>query len=167
MSINFTPLKYNNNSSFNNYNSSPNKEHQFPSNNFNHFSTLSKLSVIKEKNNSNNLDSLNLNSPIKNLNFDEKDLNNNELNNSFKNISINNINESKESFLIQELKKQYDQRIISLYNNIKMVISKIENDDILASMRDDMDSNNSPFITNRIKEIIDDNFYSEKEKIIE
>ena len=48
-----------------------------------------------------------------------------------------------------------------------MVLSNIENDDILASMRDDMDSNNSPFITNLIKEIIDDNFCKEKEKMIE
>ena len=172
MSINFTPLKYNNISSSNKINpeyisnTSPNNK-QTPINIFNHYSTLSEL---KENNNNNNYITSNFNSPLKNI-----DLNNNELINSSKNSNnnkINNINENNnisnnENNLINELKKQYDERIISLYNNIKIVISKIENDDILASMRDDMDSSNSPFITNRIKEIIDDNFYAEKEKINE
>ena len=79
-----------------------------------------------------------------------------------------NLNENdNQNNLLNELRKQYNERIINLHNNMKMVISKIENDDILASMRDDMDSTNSPFINNRIKEIIDENLYKEKEQLIE
>ena len=174
--MNFTPLKYNDNSSLNKFTTdyismtSPNKD-QTQLNNFNHFSALSDMSSLKENNN-NNFNSSNFISPTKNIILDKKDLNtNNELINSFKNTNINNTNNvnenNNENNLIQELKKQYDERIISLYNNVKTVISKLENDDILASMRDDIDCNNSPFVNNRIKEIIDENFYSEKEKMIE
>ena len=73
MSINFTPLKTNNNSNSiklnnTNYitNTSPNKE-QNPSNNFNHFSAISDISGLKDNNFNNNLNSSNYNSPMKNL----------------------------------------------------------------------------------------------------
>ena len=155
MSKNFTPLNYSSNSSSkNNYtnyisntNNSPNQE-QFSSNNINHFLAMTDISGMKETNFNNNTNT--------NLNSSNCNSNNNEFNNSFRNTKMNktdifnatnnNNNTDNESSLIQQLRKDYDERIISLYNNIKMVISKIENDDILASMRDDMDSNNSPFI---------------------
>ena len=175
MSKNFTPLNYSSNSSsknnntnyISNTNNSPNQD-KFSSNNINHFSAMPDISGMKEVNfnNNNNI----------NLNTSNCNSNTNEFNNSFRNTKMNktdifnvtnNNNIDNESSLIQQLRKDYDERIISLYNNIKMVISKIENDDILASMRDDMDNNNSPFINDRIKEILDENFYTEKEKIIE
>ena len=163
MSINFTPLNINNSlysnktNTNNNLNTFPNNDF-IPLNNFNNSSVITDISGKKEINYK-----FNLNSEL-----NQNETNSNELINSFRNSDINNINNNNnENNLIKQLKKEYDQRISSLYNNIKMVISKIENDDILASMRDDMDNNNSPFITDRIKEIIDDNFYKEKEKIIE
>ena len=94
MSINFTPLKYNNNLASNKFNpeyisnTSPNNE-QTPINIFNHYSTLSDISALKENNNNNNFNTSNFNTSIKNI-----DLNNNELINSFKNSNINNINEN-------------------------------------------------------------------------
>ena len=104
MSMNFTPLKYNKNSSLNNFNTdyisttSPNKD-QTPSNNFNHFSALSDISALKENNNNNFNSSNFISSPTKNIILDKKDLNNNESINSFKNtntnININNINNKK------------------------------------------------------------------------
>ena len=177
MSMNNSPLKLSNNNFSENYisNTSPNDDQQYTFNNYNHFSSFPSfsnthgLNINNDFEQQNNIDTsfqkLTFN---KNNNQNNNDYNSNELITSFKNMNIENNNITNgENNLINELRKQYDERIISLHNNMKMVISKIENDDILASMRDDMESTNSPFITNRIKEIIDDNLYKEKEKIIE
>lgn len=68
---------------------------------------------------------------------------------------------------ISELKKLYDERIISLYNNIRVTTLQLQTDDLLSTMRNDITtSQNSEFIISRTKEIIDDEFYSEKEKTI-
>ena len=75
---------------------------------------------------------------------------------------------SKDPEDISTLKKAYDDRIISLYNNLRVVISKLQTDDLLTTMRNDNTniSGNEEFITSRIKEILDEEFYSEKEKTI-
>ena len=68
---------------------------------------------------------------------------------------------------IAELKKLYDERIISLYNNIRVTTLQLQTDDLLSTMRNDIStSQNSEFILSRTKEIIDGEFYSEKEKTI-
>ena len=176
MSMNNSPLKLSNNNFYENYisNTSPNDEQLYTFNNYNQFSSfpsypnthgLNINNDLEQNNSENSFQKLTFN---KNQNQNNNDYNSNELITSFKNTNIENNNIiNEENNLINELRKQYDERIVSLHNNIKIVISKIENDDILASMRDDMESNNSPFIENRIKEIIDENLYKEKEKIIE
>ena len=173
MSNNDSPLKFNHTNFSENYisNTSPNDEQHYTFNNFNQFSSFPSYPNIQGQNINNinndfiqnNVDSFFQKKSFNQNQNNNNDFSSNELITSFKNMNIDN----GENNLINELRKQYDERIISLHNNMKMVISKIENDDILASMRDDMESTNSPFITNRIKEIIDDNLYKEKEKMIE
>ena len=147
MSINYSPLKLTNENINNNYisNTIPNEDQTSTFTNFNHFSSFN-------------------NQKITNCNYN---IDSNELINSFKIIQSNSFNNDDKNEIINQLRKEYDSRIINLHNNIKKVISKLENDDVLASMRDDMDSANTPLIDSRIKEIIDENLYKEKENIIE
>ena len=175
MSINYSPLKLSPQDIQGNYisNTSPNFEQRNLFNNNNQFSSFPSYPNNQEEQNINNeLTQENADSSYQKLSFNNN-YSINDLINTFKNINNDNVNENTnlsnntESNLLNELRKQYDERIMSLHENMKMVLSKIENDDILASMRDDMESNNSPFITNRIKEILDENFYKEKEKMIE
>lgn len=63
-----------------------------------------------------------------------------------------------------QLKKLYDERVNSLYNNIKSIAGKFEGDEILNTMKHDSISNE--FITQRVKEIIDINLTKEKEEIL-
>ena len=177
MSNNNSPLKLNNSNFSEKYisNTSPNDEQYNTLNNYNQFSSFPSYPNTQGLNINNDLEQQNnTDTSFQQLTFNKKynqsnnDYNSNELITSFKNLNIENNNIiTEENNLINELRKQYDERIVSLHNNMKMVISKIENDDILASMRDDMENTNSPFITNRIKEIIDENLYKEKEKMIE
>ena len=166
MSINYNPLKLSSNNFPGNYisNTSPNNEQCSNFNNYNHYSSFPIGQNIQEQNTNNDFSEEKADSSFQKIPFTQNNFPPNELINSFKNSNNDNNNEN---YLLNELRKQYNERITSLHDNMKMVISKIENDDILASMRDDMDSANSPFINNRIKEIIDENLYQEKEKIIE
>ena len=63
-----------------------------------------------------------------------------------------------------QLKKLYDERVNSLYNNIKLIASKFDNDDILNTMKNDAISNE--FIHQRLKEIIDETLSKEKEDLL-
>ena len=156
MSINYSPLKLSSGNFQENYisNTSPNEEQNNICNNFIHYSSFPIDSNNQEQNINDNLSQEKADSSFQKITFRQNNFAQNDLINSFKNINNDKVNENNsENNLLNELRKQYDERIISLHNNMKMVLSKIENDDILASMRDDMDSNNSPFITNRIKEI--------------
>ena len=63
-----------------------------------------------------------------------------------------------------QLKKLYDERITSLYNNIKIIASKFDNDDILYTMKNDAISNE--FIHQRLKEVIDETLCKEKEDLL-
>ena len=156
MSSNYSPLKLSSKDIQENYmsNTSPNDEQTSVFNNFNHYSSFPLDPNIQQQNINNDFSEENADSFFQKITFNKKNFDNfNEKNN--------------ENYLINELRNQYNERIQNLYNNMKMAISKIENDDILASMRDDMDSTNSPLINNRIKEILDENLYKEKEELIE
>jgi hypothetical protein len=63
-----------------------------------------------------------------------------------------------------QLKKLYDERIGSLYNNIKLIASKFDNDEILNTMKNDAISNE--FIHQRLKEIVDETIVNEKEELL-
>ena len=175
MSINNSPLKISSRNYPENYisNTTPNIEENNIFNDFNHFSSFPLDNNIQEQNIYNDISREKADSSFQKITFRQNNVSQNNLINSFKDLDNINKKESNinipdnDNNLLTELRKQYEERIISLHSNMKMVISKIENDDILASMRDDMDSTNSPLITNRIKEIIDDNLYKEKENIIE
>ena len=175
MSINNSPLKLSSKNLSENYisNTSPNDEQRYNLSNCNYFSSFPSYPNTQEQNINNIYSSEKEDTSFQNIISNQNNYYSNDLINSFKNINNNknennNIsNNNNENYLLNELRKQYDERIISLHNNIKLVISKIENDDVLASMRDDMDNANSPFIANRIKEIIDENLYKEKERMIE
>ena len=65
---------------------------------------------------------------------------------------------------IFQLKKLYDERISSLYNNIKLIASKFDNDEILNTMKNDAISND--FIHQRLKEIVDQTLCKEKEDLL-
>jgi len=64
------------------------------------------------------------------------------------------------------LKKLYDERIKSLYNQIRIICKRFESDEILSTMKNDFSPNNQEFTLQRIKEILDENFISEKETLI-
>ena len=161
MSINNSPLKLSSKNLSENYISytSPNDEQRYNLSNCNYFSSFPSYPNTQEQNINNIYSSEKEDNSFQNIISNQNNYYSNDLINSFKNINNyknenNNIsNNNNENNLLNELRKQYDERIISLHNNIKLVISKIENDDVLASMRDDMDNANSPFIANRIKEI--------------
>lgn len=70
----------------------------------------------------------------------------------------------KQKFL--HLKKLYDERIKSLYNQIRIICKKFESDEILSAMKNDFSPNNQEFALQRMKEILDENFISEKETLI-
>ena len=77
-------------------------------------------------------------------------------------LQNNNFQEISDEKYFQ-LKKLYDERINSLYNNIKLIACKFDNDDILNTMKNDVISNE--FIHQRLKEIIDDVLVKEKENL--
>ena len=81
--------------------------------------------------------------------------------NSYINPERENFNINDERIL--QLKKLYDERVNSLYNNIKNIASKFEGDEILNTMRHDAISND--YISQRVKEIIDVNLTKEKEEL--
>ena len=170
MSINYSPLKLSSKDIQENYisNTSPKDGQQSVFNNYNHFSSFPLDPNIEQQNMNNDFSEEKADSFFQKITFNQNNFAQNDLINSFKNTKNSNLNEeNNENYLLNELRNQYNNRIQSLYNNMKMAISKIENDDILASMRDDMDSNNSPLINSRIKEILDENLYKEKEELIE
>jgi len=70
----------------------------------------------------------------------------------------------KQKFI--HLKKLYDERIKSLYNQIRVICKKFETDEILGAMKNDFSPNNQEFALQRIKEILDENFICEKETLI-
>ena len=170
MSINYSPLKLSSKDIQENYisNTSPNDGQQSVFNNYNHFSSFPLDPNIEQQNMNNDFSEEKADSFFQKITFNQNNFAQNDLISSFKNTKNSNLNEeNNENYLLNELRNQYNNRIQSLYNNMKMAISKVENDDILASMRDDMDSNNSPLINSRIKEILDENLYKEKEELIE
>lgn len=84
-------------------------------------------------------------------------------NNEYILTSSQNIQEFSDEKYYQ-LKKLYDERISSLYNNIKLIASKFDNDEILNTMKNDAISNE--FIHQRLKEIVDESVISEKEELL-
>jgi hypothetical protein len=62
------------------------------------------------------------------------------------------------------LRKVYDERIKSLYDQIGVIANNFENDEILNTMKQDCIS--TEFFHQRMKEIIEDNLFQEKEEVI-
>ena len=97
MSINYSPLKLTNENINNNYisNTIPNEDQTSTFTNFNHFSSFN-------------------NQKITNCNYN---IDSNELINSFKIIQSNSFNNDDKNEIINQLRKEYDSRIINLHNN--------------------------------------------------
>ena len=83
-------------------------------------------------------------------------------NGNFGTSSCNFGNLESEKFI--NLKNLYDERIRGLYQEIKLSVSKLENDEILQTMKKDAIS--SEYITERIHEVLDENLHLEKEETI-
>ncbi len=72
--------------------------------------------------------------------------------------------EPSEQDKVTNLKKQYDNRLKNLYSELKLVISKIDQDEYLKTMK--QDPTTSEFYTQRLKEIIDENLHLEREELV-
>jgi hypothetical protein len=81
------------------------------------------------------------------------------------NFNLNNLPDNDSDIKYSQLKKSYDERIKSLHGQVKQLVMKFETDDILITMKNDS-VYNSEFISQRMREIIDDNLINEKEEII-
>jgi len=75
-------------------------------------------------------------------------------------------NEVYNKHKFNSLKKMYDERIKSLYDQIRLIYNRFESDEILSTMKNDYSPNNQEFLRERFREIINENFISEKENII-
>lgn len=81
---------------------------------------------------------------------------------------LHNISNISNNDYIFELQKAYNERISSLYHSIGETIENLITDELLITMKNDnMEENKEEFMKSRITEILDMNFYNEKEKYIE
>lgn len=128
------------------------------------------LSFTKNNSNSSLIMNHNFNSNvINNPTYDAANLDQNFLNNHLiSNILPENDNDNEhfDKLKYTNLKKLYDERIKSLYNQLRLICKRFESDEILNTMKNDMNQANQEFTLQRLKEIIDDNFISEKEDLI-
>jgi len=156
------------NSKYNQYKRNLNMSKGFNVNPLNPNSNNSNIS-----NNLNNPNNLHIN------NNNSNNINNNECNftdpNFINNHLLTNVfpdndkeNEHFDKLRFNHLKKLYDERIKSLYNQIRILCKKFDSDEILNTMKNDMYSNykNMDFFMQRLKEIIDENIINEKENLI-
>jgi len=72
--------------------------------------------------------------------------------------------ETADSDKFINLKMLYDERIKGLYQEVKLTVQKLGNDEILQTMKKDAIS--SEYISQRINEVIDENLHMEKEETI-
>jgi predicted nucleic acid-binding Zn-ribbon protein len=79
--------------------------------------------------------------------------------------NLSNMPDSDSDNKYSELKKIYDDRIKSLHSQVKQLAQRFDTDDILNTMKNDS-IYNTEFITQRMKEIVDENFVNEKEEVI-
>ena len=121
MSINYSPLKLSSKNIPENYisNTSPNDEQHSIFNNYNHYSSFPIGQNIQGQNITNNFPEEKADSSFQKISFIQNNFSQNELINSFQNTNNENNNEN---FLLNELRKKYNERIIRLHDNIKIVI---------------------------------------------
>lgn len=98
-----------------------------------------------------------------NFNSSKSDLQGDKFN--FDTYNLSNMPDSDSDNKYSELKRIYDDRIKSLHSQVKHLAQKFETDEILNTMKNDS-IYNCEFITQRMKEIVDENFINEKEEVI-
>ena len=62
------------------------------------------------------------------------------------------------------LRKQFDSRIKSLYSELKSIVNKLDTDEILQTMKKDVITNE--YYSQRIKEIVDEGLHLEREELV-
>ena len=157
---NFNNLNYSNGNLMNNT-----KLSEFNNNNNTNISNHSNENDLNFKYNQYKRN-LNTSKSLQNPN-DIMPMDNNFLNNHLlSNILPDNDNENEQfdRIKISQLKKLYDERIKSLYHQIKLICNRFETDEILHTMKND--SINQEFTFQRLKEIVDENLVNEKENLL-
>jgi len=144
------------NSKYNQYKRNLNNSKSFHSYGINNSNTNFISNNISNNLNTKNIDEVAISDP----NF----LNNHLISSLFPDNEKENENFEKNKF--NHLKKLYDERIKSLYNQIRIICKKIQSDEILYTMKNDFSPQNQEYVSQRIKEILDESFINEKENLI-
>ena len=114
-----------------------------------------------------NLNQMTSNNLLKSYNkeFDNYNLNVIKLSSSENLLLCSNFPDNDNDIKYTHLKALYDERIMSLHNQLRQIPNLIRTDEILNTMRKDL--NTQEFLIQRIGEIINENLGKEKEEIIE
>ena len=125
------------------------------------------VNLVKSHDYSNNTN--NTYTPNQSVNLIQRHYNNN-LNNLQQEYGFSGINSQiiadcdSESEKFLNLKTLYDERIKGLYQEVKLIAQKLENDELLQTMKNDPIS--KEFRSQRLCEVIDENLHMEKEQTI-